>query len=56
MCIKIDQQVINGATLLGTSLTMFGIGYVIPDLAGKLIMFGSCVVFLVFAIIAFFEK
>jgi len=51
-----DQRVTNGATLLGTALTMFGIGTIIPTFWQKLVMFGSCFVFLVFAIIAFFER
>ena len=51
-----DQRIVNGATLLGTAVSLFGIGTIVPMLWQKLVMFGSFLVFLIFAIIAFFEK
>lgn len=51
-----NQQLINGATLLGTSLTMFGIGFILPEIWQKRSMFFSGFVFLGFSMIAFFEK
>lgn len=51
-----DQRIINGATLLGTALSLFGIGTIVSALWQKCVMFGSFFIFLIWAIIAFFEK
>ena len=51
-----DQRIVNGSTLLGTALTMFGVGTIVPLYWQKIVMFGGCYVFIIFSTEAFFEK
>ena len=51
-----QKSFIDGSTLLGVSLSLFGIGTIVPGLWQKLIMFASWGYYLIFSIIAFEGK
>lgn len=51
-----NQKFIDGSTLLGVALSLFGIGAIIPMLWQKLVMYICCFIYLIFAVIAFFAE
>jgi hypothetical protein len=53
---KIKQQLINGATLLGTALTLFGLSLSLTSFWQKNIVFGSGAIFMALSLFAFVEK
>jgi hypothetical protein len=53
---KMDRRIIDGTTLLGTAIGLFGIGTIVQSPWQQIVMFGSFFIFLIFSIIAFFEK
>ena len=52
----IRQQLINGATLFGTALTLFGLGLSLTSFWQKNLVFGSGVIFMALSLFAFVEK
>jgi len=52
----INQRFVDGSTLLGVALSLFGIGTIVPMLWQKQIMYGCFFIYLLFANIAFFVK
>jgi len=53
---KLNQQFMDGSTLLGVALSLFGIGFIVPMLWQKLVMYSCFFIYLIFALIAFFQK
>lgn len=51
----INQQFMNGSSLLGVALSLVGIGFIVPTLWQKYIMFACFFLYIIFAIIAFFS-
>lgn len=52
---NMKKSFVEGSTLLGVALSLFGIGTIVPLLWQKLIMFGCCFVYLTFSIKGFSE-
>jgi hypothetical protein len=52
----VTERFIDGSTLLGVSLTMFGVGTIVQGLWQKLIMFTFSFAWLIIAYIAFVSK
>lgn len=53
---KISQGFIDGSTLMGVALTMFGVGSIVQTLWQKLSMFGLSFIWLIISIFAFNRK
>ncbi|MBI2629256.1 hypothetical protein HYW74_04180 [Candidatus Pacearchaeota archaeon] len=54
--ITITPTFVNGSTLLGVALSLFGIGFIVPKSWQKVIMFSCAFIYLIMANLAFFAK
>ena len=52
----LNKEFIEGSTLLGVALTLFGVGFIVPDFSVKCVMFICFSLYMIFASIAFIPR
>jgi hypothetical protein len=51
-----DKRIIDGSSILGTALTLFAVGFILPNLWQSIVLWGACFYFLFLSVRVFWSK